>query len=292
MSIQNQNFKIQSYLLVIGVVLFAMKFIAWFMTNSVAILSDALEGIVNIVTGAFGLYALFLAKLPSDDNHPYGHGKAEFVTAGLEGILIAVAGIFIAFEGVQVLFKPHELAHLDLGIVLVSIVGIINLLLGWYAIQKGKRNKSIGLESTGKHLISDAYTTIGITAALIIYEFTGAIWIDSVVSIFLALLLMWMGYRIIRKSLSGVMDEADEQLINEIKTILRDNQKPEWTRFKGIRVIQSGNVIHIDGFVYLPPHFTVLEADQSLREIHELMVRHFGVGTETAFVVRAAKKEK
>jgi cation diffusion facilitator family transporter len=292
MSIQNQNFKIQSYLLVIGVVLFAMKFIAWFMTNSVAILSDALEGIVNIVTGAFGLYALFLAKLPSDDNHPYGHGKAEFVTAGLEGILIAVAGIFIAFEGVQVLFKPHELAHLDLGIVLVSIVGIINLLLGWYAIQKGKRNKSIGLESTGKHLISDAYTTIGITAALIIYEFTGAIWIDSVVSIFLALLLMWMGYRIIRKSLSGVMDEADEQLINEIKTILRDNQKPEWTRFKGIRVIQSGKVIHIDGFVYLPPHFTVLEADQSLREIHELLVRHYGDGTETAFVVRAAKKEK
>lgn len=289
MSVQQQNFKLQSYILVIGVVLFVMKFIAWYMTNSVAILSDALEGIINIVTGAFGLYALFLAKLPRDDNHPYGHGKAEFVTAGLEGLLIALAGIFIAFEGGMALFKPRELTRLDLGIVLVSIAGIMNLLLGWYALRKGKRNKSIALESTGKHLISDAYTTIGITVALIVYEFTGAVWIDPIVSIALALMLIWMGYRIVRKSLSGVMDEADEHLVNEIITILKDNQKPEWTRFKGIRVLQSGNIIHIDGFVYLPPHFTVLEADQSLREIHELLVKHYGDGTETAFVVRASK---
>lgn len=289
MSVQQQNFKIQSYILVIGVVLFVMKFIAWYMTNSVAILSDALEGIINIVTGAFGLYALFLAKLPRDDNHPYGHGKAEFVTAGLEGLLIALAGIFIAFEGGMALFKPRELARLDLGIVLVSIAGIMNLLLGWYALRKGKRNKSIALESTGKHLISDAYTTVGITVALIVYEFTGAVWIDPIVSIALALMLIWIGYRIVRKSLSGVMDEADEHLVNEIITILKDNQKPEWTRFKGIRVLQSGNIIHIDGFVYLPPHFTVLEADQSLREIHELLVKHYGDGTETAFVVRASK---
>lgn len=290
MNLQQQNFRIQFYVLSIGFVLFVLKFVAWYMTNSVAILSDALEGIINIVTGFFGLYALYLAKLPRDENHPYGHGKAEFITAGLEGILIGLAGIYIAYEGVYSFFHPEPLARLDLGILLVSIAGVVNFFLGFYTNRMGKENKSMALESTGKHLMSDAYTTLGITLALVVMHFTHAVWLDAVISVCLALLLIWMGYKIIRKSLSGVMDEADEKLVSEIHAVLQKYKKPEWTNFKGIRVIQSGSAIHIDGFVYLPQDFTVLQADHSLKEIHELLVSHFGSSTETAFVVRAARR--
>jgi cation diffusion facilitator family transporter len=266
-----------------------VKVVAWHMTQSVAILSDALEGIINIITGAFGLYALYLATIPKDSNHPYGHGKAEFVTAGFEGFLIAMAGIGIAYKGIISFIYPEPLQHLDWGILLVSVAGVINFILGWYSSQKGKRNRSMALESTGKHLMSDAYTTVGISLALSIVFYTGAYWIDGAISIVLAVILIVMGYKIIRKALSGVMDEADEALVEEITQVLLESKQPEWKRFKGIRVIRSGSNIHIDGIVYLPADMPVKEAEICLIAIHELLVEKYGEFTETAFIVRAEK---
>ncbi len=289
MTIQKSNFKTQLYILSVGLLLFMFKIVAWQMTKSVAILSDALEGIINIITGAFGLYALYLSTIPKDSNHPYGHGKAEYVTAGVEGLLIGLAGLGIAYKGILSLFYPEPLQHLDWGILLVSIAGIANFILGWISTKKGKENRSPALESTGKHLLSDAYTTIGICLALVIVYFTHAEWIDGVISIILAALLMFMGYRIIRKSLGGVMDEADIKLIEDIEVVLTQKRQPEWKRFKGIRVIRSGTNIHIDGIVYLPAEMTVQRADQCLREIHELLAEKYGPQTETAFVIRAEK---
>lgn len=259
------------------------------MTKSIAILSDALEGIINIVTGAFGLYALYLATIPKDSNHPYGHGKAEFVTAGIEGFLIALAGLGIAYKGVISFIHPEPLKHLDWGILLVSVVGITNFIMGWISAKKGKRNRSLALESTGKHLISDAYTTLGISLALSIVFYTNAYWIDGVISIILAIILIYMGYKIIRKALSGVMDEADETLIQEIIQVLEEKRHESWKRFKGIRVIRSGSNIHIDGIVYLPAEMTVKEAEICLVNIHEILVGKYGEFTETAFIVRAEK---
>jgi cation diffusion facilitator family transporter len=289
MSIQKSNFKTQLYILSIGLVLFVIKVAAWYMTKSVAILSDALEGIINIVTGAFGLYALYLATLPKDSNHPYGHGKAEFVTAGVEGLLIALAGIGIIYKGILSFIQPEPLEHLDWGILLVSLAGVANFIMGWFSSQKGKRNRSLALESTGKHLISDAYTTLGISLALGIVYYTNAYWIDGAISIILAIILIYMGYKIIRKALSGVMDEADEALIKEIQNELEEKRQPNWKRFKGIRVIRSGSNIHIDGIVYLPADMTVKEAEVCLIKIHTILVEKYGEFTETAFIVRAEK---
>jgi cation diffusion facilitator family transporter len=289
MSIQKSNFRTQLVILSFGLVLFVIKVVAWYLTQSVAILSDALEGIINITTGGFGLYALYLATIPKDSNHPYGHGKAEFVTAGIEGLLIGMAGLGIVYKGVLSLIHPEPLAHLDWGIVLISIAGIANYILGWISAKKGKANRSLALESTGKHLISDAYTTVGISIALIVVYYTQATWIDGVASIVLAFILMFMGYKIIRKSLSGVMDEADEELVTEIKQLLHDKSEPEWKRFKGIRVIRSGSNIHIDGIVYLPAEMPVREAEICLVNIHEILVEKYGEFTETAFIVRAEK---
>ena len=259
------------------------------MTKSVAILSDALEGIINIVTGAFGLYALYLATIPKDSNHPYGHGKAEFVTAGIEGLLIALAGLGIVYKGVLSFIHPEPLQNLDWGILLVSLAGVANFAMGWFSAKKGKKNRSLALESTGKHLISDAYTTLGISIALSIVFYTNAYWIDGVISIILAIILAYMGYKIIRKALSGVMDEADENLIQEIIQVLEEKRQASWKRFKGIRVIRSGSNIHIDGIVYLPAEMSVKEAEICLVNIHEILVDKYGEFTETAFIVRAEK---
>lgn len=290
MNLQKSNFKTQLIILSLGLILFVIKVVAWYLTKSVAILSDALEGIINIVTGGFGLYALYLATIPKDSNHPYGHGKAEFVTAGIEGLLIGMAGIGIAYKGILSLIYPEVLEHLDWGILLISIAGIANFILGWISSKKGKANRSMALEATGKHLISDAYTTVGISIALLIVYFTQATWIDGTVSIILALLLMFMGYKIIRKALSGVMDEADADLVAEINQLLVDKRKPEWKKFKGIRVIRSGSIIHVDGIVYLPSEMTVKDAELCLSQIHSVLVDKYGEFTETAFIVRAERK--
>jgi cation diffusion facilitator family transporter len=287
MQIAKENFKIQTYILGIGVFLFVLKFSAWYLTKSVAVLSDALEGVINIITGLLGLYALYLATIPSDKNHPYGHGKAEFITAGAEGVMISLAGIAIAYKGVMSFIRPETLQNLDWGILLVALAGLVNFGLGWYGAQKGKANRSPALESTGKHLLSDAYTTIGVTISLVVVYFTKAYWIDGVVSFFLAILLIYMGYKIIRKALGGVMDETDVKLVQEINDVLAQNRQPDWLGFENIRVIKSGSLIHIDGIVVLPKGMTVEQAQQKLGDIQNLMTQHFGEETETAFVVHA-----
>lgn len=287
MQIAQENFKIQTYILGIGVFLFVLKFSAWYLTKSVAVLSDALEGVINIITGLLGLYALYLATIPSDKNHPYGHGKAEFITAGAEGVMISLAGIAIAYKGVMSFIRPETLQNLDWGILLVALAGLVNFGLGWYGAVKGKANRSPALESTGKHLLSDAYTTIGVTISLVVVYFTKAYWIDGVVSFVLAILLIYMGYKIIRKALGGVMDETDVKLVQEIKDVLAHNKQPDWLAFENIRVIKSGSLIHIDGIVVLPKGMTVEQAQQKLGDIQNLMTQHFGEETETAFVVHA-----
>jgi cation diffusion facilitator family transporter len=287
MQIAQENFKIQTYILGIGVFLFVLKFSAWYLTKSVAVLSDALEGVINIITGLLGLYALYLATIPSDKNHPYGHGKAEFITAGAEGVMISLAGIAIAYKGVMSFIRPETLQNLDWGILLVALAGLVNFGLGWYGAVKGKANRSPALESTGKHLLSDAYTTIGVTISLVVVYFTKAYWIDGVVSFVLAILLIYMGYKIIRKALGGVMDETDVKLVQEIKDVLAHNKQPDWLAFENIRVIKSGSLIHIDGIIVLPKGMTVEQAQQKLGDIQNLMTQHFGEETETAFVVHA-----
>jgi len=236
MDAQQSNYRYQKFILVFGLIIFVIKVVAWYLTKSVAILSDALEGIINGITAIFGLYALYLTTIPRDSNHPYGHGKAEFITAGLEGILITLAGLSIGLKGILSLFHPEPLMNLNLGIGLIVLAGIANFIIGLFAARKGKLNRSLALESTGKHLMSDAYTTVGISVALIVVYFTEAYWIDAATSIVLAVILSAMGYKIIRKSLGGVMDEADEKLISEIKTILKKNKHEAWKDIKAIRV--------------------------------------------------------
>lgn len=183
------KFKIQRIIAISSFLIFIGKLTAYFITNSVGILTDALESIVNVVTGIITLYSIYIAIKPKDENHPFGHGKAEFLSASVEGFLIILAGLIIIFEAIKRLFVPMEVTQLDTGIYIVAFAGLLNYLIGWYSIKIGKKNNSIALISGGKHLQSDTYSSIGLVIGLILLYFTKLAWLDSLIAlIFLQLL--------------------------------------------------------------------------------------------------------
>src|SRR4051812_35722615 len=153
--------------LAVGILLMILKFVAYFVTGSSAILSDALESIVNVLAGGFALYAIILAHLPADREHPYGHGKVEFLSAGFEGGMIVLAAVLIAGRAIQKLIYGATVDQIDQGLVLIALAMLVNGALGFYLIRKGKRSGSITLEADGKHLFSDAITSVVVLIALV-----------------------------------------------------------------------------------------------------------------------------
>ena len=142
MQAQKENFRVQQWVVIVAVVLFGIKIAAWFLTRSVSILTDALESTVNVISGFIGLYSLYIAAKPKDIDHPYGHGKAEFISAAVEGTLIMIAGLIIIYESINNFIHPHELKSLDYGMLLVAVAGLVNYIMGYVAIQRGKKNNS------------------------------------------------------------------------------------------------------------------------------------------------------
>lgn len=186
MQTAERNIRVQTLVVVVSCGLFIVKLIAYYFTSSVAVLTDALESTVNVVTGFTGLYSLKISAKPRDENHPYGHGKVELVSASFEGALILVAGILIIYESMVNLLHPHTIKSLDFGIALIFATAVINYALGWYCIKTGEKNHSIALLASGKHLQTDTWSTIGIIAGLLLIRFTHLPWMDSAVAILLA----------------------------------------------------------------------------------------------------------
>jgi len=271
-----QNLKIQKYIAGISVCLLLIKLLAWYLTNSVAILTDALESIVNVVAGFIGLYSLSLSAKPRDAEHPYGHGKVEFISAAIEGILISVAGIFIIREAVLNLSHPHQIRKLDNGIYLVLVTAIINYAAGFYCVRQGKKTNSLAMISSGKHLISDTYTTAGIIVGLALMFWTNQLWIDSVVAIVFALIVFYTGFKIIRSSVAGMMDEADKDLLNNLVGFLNAHRTENWVDVHNLRVIKYGSMIHVDCHLTVPWYFNVNEAHQEIDKLSDLVEQHFG----------------
>jgi cation diffusion facilitator family transporter len=272
--------RLQSWILFVAVVLFSIKIIAWYLTRSVAILTDALESIVNIIAGAVGLYSLSIAYKPRDSNHPYGHGKAEFLSAAIEGTLIMMAGVFIIYEAVNHLIHPQELHQLNYGILLVGISALINYIVGYFAVKKGKANRSDALEASGHHLQSDTYSTLAIIVGLILIYLTGIHQMDSIVAIVMSLVIMIIGYRIARKSVAGIMDEADEKILVRVVDLLNNSRLPNWVDIHNLRVIKFGNTLHVDCHMTVPWYLNVREAHMEVDRLRELIEKEFGSAME------------
>jgi cation diffusion facilitator family transporter len=269
------NIRVQTVVVVASCILFVIKLLAYYFTESVAILTDALESTVNVVTGFTGLYSLRVAAMPRDENHPYGHGKAELISASFEGILISIAGIVIVFEAISNLLHPHTLRALDLGIGLVLSTAVANYILGWYCIKTGKKNHSIALQASGKHLQTDTWSTIGIVVGLLLIRFTQIAWIDSAVAIAFGILILVEGSKIIRQTIAGIMDEADGELLRELVRVLNKNKPDNWIDLHKLRIIKYGAILHLDCHLTVPWYFNVNEAHVEVDGLDKLIRQHF-----------------
>lgn len=277
---RKENLRIQKWVVIIAVVLFCVKVTAYLLTQSVAILTDALESTVNVVAGLIGLYSLYVSAKPRDEDHPYGHGKAEFISAAVEGTLIVIAGIVIIVEAVNKFINPHPLQQLDTGLILVGITAIINFGVGYISVQKGKRNKSPALVASGKHLQSDTWSTLGIIGGLLLIVLTGKSWIDSVVASVFAWWIIYTGYRIIRSSVAGIMDEADIELLKTLVEHLNKNRRENWIDLHNLRVIKYGGVLHVDCHLTVPWYLNVLEAHEEVDALSAQIRAQFGESLE------------
>lgn len=271
-----ENYQFQKIVATVGVLLFLVKIVAWYLTNSIAILTDALESVINVISGFVGLYSLYLSSLPRDRNHPYGHGKVEFISASLEGALIIVAGLVIIYEAIKNLSLPSEIQQLDYGIVLISITAIVNYILGRYAVQKGTKNNSLALIASGKHLQSDTYSTIGIVIGLVLLFFTGYQWLDSVVALLFAGIIIVTGYKIVRRAISGIMDESDDRLLLEVVANLQEIRRDNWIDLHNLRIIKYGSVLHFDCHLTLPWYFTIVEGHHEVEALEKAINEGFG----------------
>jgi cation diffusion facilitator family transporter len=277
---EQQNLNVQKWVAVVSVALLVVKFIAYYSTHSVSILTDALESIVNVLAGFIGLYSLYVAAKPRDMDHPYGHGKAEFISAAIEGTMIGSAGAIILYKAIQHLVHPVALHKIDLGILLVAITAIINFAVGYFCLQTGKKNNSAALIASGKHLQTDTWSTAGIIAGLALLYFTGYTWIDSAVACLFGCFIVFTGYRIVRSSLAGIMDEADVKLLGRMVEVLNADRRENWVDLHNLRVIKYGSVLHLDCHLTVPWFLNVHEAHREIDALSVLIKKEFGESLE------------
>lgn len=271
-----ENLKVQKWIFALSVFLFLIKIVAWQMTGSLAILSDALESTVNVIAGFIGLVSLYVVAKPKDRNHPYGHGKAEFLSAAAEGTLIIFAGAFILYETVSTFLNHTPVEKLDSGLILVLVTAIINYIAGFICIRIGKRNNSLALQASGKHLQIDTYSTLGVVAGLLIIIVTEYYILDKIIAVIIGLLIIYNGIRIIRSAFSGIMDEADVKILERVVKALNENRRDNWIDIHNLRVVKYGAMMHIDCHFTLPWYMNMREAHEELNLMTDIIETEFG----------------
>lgn len=277
--VQEQR-RIILYSLIVGILIMLAKFTAYLLTRSNAILTDAIESIVNVVASSFALYSIYLSSRPKDLNHPYGHGKVEFFSAFLEGGLIFIAGLLILGKAIHTVFYPEDVRHLLEGMGIVAVTGIINFSLGTYMLRRGKALSSITIYADGKHLQVDAYSTGGLLLGLLLLYVTGIQQIDVLLSIGLGSYILYSGYRLLRQSIAGLMDESDFGLIEEVVDVLDKNRDNSWIDVHNLRAQRYGHELHIDCHVTLPNYYDLNRVHHELSAIDKLLNEQVNVHTE------------
>jgi cation diffusion facilitator family transporter len=238
------------------------KFFAYFLTASNFVLTDAAESIVNVFASSFAFFSIYLAAQPRDENHPYGHGKVEYFSVFIEGSLIAIAAVIIIIKSIYSIFYPTVIHDLLTGAAIIGSTGIINGALGYYMMGKGKSIPSITIEADGRHLLTDMVTSVGLVVGLLLIHFTKILWLDSALSMFVGLYILFTGYKLVRRSVSGLMDEADFGVVTKVLTVLNEKRRVEWIDIHNFRAQKYGNELHIDCHMTLPNYF-------DLNRVHE-----------------------
>lgn len=277
--------------LAVGISLLIIKYVAYGLTGSAAIFSDATESIANVLASIVALLSLRLAHTPPDESHPYGHGKAEFLSAWFEGSMVLLAGVFIIIKTIDAV-SHNELVdpgRADLGLVLVVVAMLINAVVGLYLIRTGRRHGSLTLEADGKHLLSDVYSSVGVLVALGLVRLTGIPWFDPVTAILMACWIIWMASGLLRRAAAGLMDKQDTQDDAAIQAILDahcgpNGREPRICNYHKLRHRHSGRFHWVDFHIRLPDDVNVREAHDIASEIEMEIEAMVGEGNATAHI--------
>jgi len=247
---------------VVAILTITLKTLAWWITDSVGLLSDAMESLVNLASAVFGLVMVTVAAQPADAEHPYGHHKAEYFSSGFEGILIIVAAVGIIWAASHRIFDPQPIEQVGLGLALSVISSVLNGVLAWVMFGAAKAHRSIALEADAKHLVTDVWTSVGVVIGIGLVSLTGWLWLDAVVAIAVALNILKEGVHLIWRSSQGLMDEALEpETIAKINETLAGfaYQRDEVSiiRFDHINTRQAGQRLFVDLHMHMPASWTL-----------------------------------
>lgn len=268
---------------IVSIIILAMKLWAYQLTLSTAVLSDALESIVNVVAALVALFVVHFAAQPADHEHPYGHGKAEYFSAAFEGGMIFFAALMIGYEGVKALLVGKGLHELSSGMYIVGGAAVLNLFLSLYLKKVGEKNHSEALKASAAHVLSDVWTTVGVAVGLGLVLLTGAVWLDPVIALVIAVQLAYAGFKIVKNSIGGLIDAADMDVIKNLAVTLEKNRFAGIIDIHHLRVIRSGSFHHVDAHLVVPEYWDVAFAHQKTRQFEDGVVTEYMTDGEIAF---------
>jgi cation diffusion facilitator family transporter len=270
---ESNKFKIKTMrmMLLFSIVVMSIKFVAFLLTHSNAILTDAFESIINVAAGAFALFSIYFASRPKDEDHPYGHGKMEYFSAGLEGGLILIAGVYIIGKSVFNFTHPIEIHSLDIGLYLSVFAGFCNYLMGSYILKKGKVHNSTLMIADGKHLLSDTISSVGLVIGLIVIYLTKVYWLDNLIAVVLGLFIIYTGFKLLKESVNSLLDEADYGKLNQLIDILNSNRREKWIDMHNLRVLKYGSHLHVDAHITLPWYDNLDDSHSEVSAVEKLI---------------------
>lgn len=261
--------------LILGLILMVLKYYGYILTSSRAIFSDALESVVNVVSGIVLILVIYHASKPANKEHPYGHGKLESLASVFEGGAVLFAGVMIVIESIESLIEGVEIRDLDWGLVIIIIAGLANGMMGWLLKSRGERTHSPAMKASGIHLISDCWTSLGILFGLILVKWTGILWLDPLIAICVGLQLSYHGGQVLFSSGEELMDSRDMSLISDIAMSFQKNLFPGMIRIHNTRIMRSGNHHHIDMHMVVPEFWQVDKAHEELDRFERAVIRDY-----------------
>lgn len=234
-----------------------LKGLAWWLTGSVGLLSDALESFVNLAGALMALWMLALAERPADDNHAHGHGKAEYFSSAFEGFLILLAAVSIAYAAIVRLISPQPLEAVGFGLLVSVVASLLNLATARTLLVVGRKHHSIILEADAHHLMTDVWTSIGVIGGVGLVWLTGWLWLDPVVALLVAANIVWTGWRLMQRSADGLMDASlSAEQIEKIEAVLAA-YRTQGLDFHALRTRQAGSRVFVTVHVLVPGNWTV-----------------------------------
>lgn len=242
---------------VVAVITIGLKTLAWYITDSVGLLSDAMESLVNLASAIFALMMVTIAQRPADEDHPYGHHKAEYFSSGFEGILIIAAAMGIIWAAGHRLFDPQPLTQVGWGLALSVVSSTLNGLLAWVMFRAAKEHRSMALEADARHLVTDVWTSVGVVIGIGAVGLTGWLWLDAVVAIGVAINILREGVHLMWRSSQGLMDEALEpEVLQQIQTTLAEFEH-HTIRFDHLSTRRSGQRRFVDLHMHMPASWSL-----------------------------------